>query len=169
MDRVEKIQALNYLHPLFKVKPNNMYLDKMRFLTKELLEQGIVFSSTQKCYTELFLSILITLKSAPSYQVIDSYKLIDIDNKTLKDEYQGLYSLAKPDVLFIKCGTSDKGLSDKLKLYIGNCIDVLAEERYFKGLRTYIFNYGSKKDFLEYQSSFQWKFVNINFESKEEI
>jgi len=153
MNEIELKQMFRYLHPLIKDGYNENYFNKMGQLEKVELNKDLVFISQQECHKELFIAILTLLKTAPTYVVIDAYKLRDIDMGKLDDlGYNSLYVLAEPDVLFIKCGIAESDLPDTLKKVIGNCIDPLVTARRDQGKRTFVFSYGTGFDFSRFNS-----------------
>lgn len=170
MNEIEMKQFIIYMYPLLKSGFSDKYLKKMGSLNEEDVSSNleIVFSSEEMCDKELFAAILVSLKTAPTYYVIDSYRLITIDsNKVADKSFTSLYDLTAPEILFIRCGISDIGLTTKLTEYIGNCIDIIVDARRTRGLRTYIFNYGTKETFKKYGCDLLMKFANIRFTEDE--
>jgi hypothetical protein len=169
MTNVEMKQLTAYLYPLLKGGIDDRYLIKMAFLKDITLDNDIVFISQEKCDKELFAAILVALKTAPNYYTIDSYRLVNIDGINASDSsFNTLYDLTVPRVLFIRCGISDRDLSEKLKQYIGNCIDIIVDARSSKGLRTFVFNFGTKDTFKKYNCNLLDNFVTISFSYNEE-
>lgn len=169
MTNTERKQLVAYLYPLIKGGIDNKYLMKMDFLKDVPLDNDIVFTSQEKCDKELFAAILVVLKTDLNYYVIDSYRLINIDGANTSDaSFNTLYDLTAPRVLFIRCGISDRDLSEKLKQYIGNCIDIIVDARGSKGLRTFVFNFGTKDTFKKFNCNLLDNFITIRFSNNEE-
>lgn len=157
MASIENKQLYLYLRPLLQDVNKDLVNKLYKNFNSFDLSKDAVFCSKHHWENEVFISILFSLHTSDPYVIIPATRLISINDayKTgyRDSDYGALSSIVDTKILFITIGGYE------VPSYMGNIIDVLVSTRRSMGLRTFIFNYGSKVDFLNLKSTLM---TNVN-------